>query len=252
MDLQTAADRLGVHYQTAYRWVRDGSLAAAKVGPAYEVSEDELARFSRKRARPLPPPHTTKVRSWTAQMERLYATLRDGDELAARRVVDRLHEGGVAPLDLCEQLFAPALRRLGDDWAAGRTTVAEGHRASAICDRLLVRCAVHPRGRPRGSCIVATAPGELHGLPALMASIVLRADRWQVHHLGTQVPPAELAALMAASGATTVVLSHTNADAAASTKDAAKAVARAGGRALVGRPGSSLRELLAAARGTLS
>src|SRR3954471_22110114 len=184
MDLQTAADRLGVHYQTAYRWIRDGSLAAAKVGPAYEVSEEELTRFSRKRSRPIPPPSTTRVRNWPVQMERLYAAVRDGDELAARRIVDRLHDGGVTPLDLCEQLFTPALRRLGDDWAAGRATVAEEHRASAICDRLIVRCAVHPRGRPRGSCIVATAPGELHGLPALMASIVLRADRWQVHHLG--------------------------------------------------------------------
>jgi excisionase family DNA binding protein len=35
VDLQTAAARLGVHYQTAYRWVRDGSLPAMKRGTTY-------------------------------------------------------------------------------------------------------------------------------------------------------------------------------------------------------------------------
>lgn len=247
MDLQTAADRLGVHYQTAYRWVREGSLAAAKVGPAYEVSEEELVRFSRKRALPTPPPATTRVRDWSVQADRLYRAVCDGDELAARRVVDRLHEGGIAPLELCEHLFGPVLRRLGDDWEAGDVSVAEEHRASAICERLVTRCAVHPRGRPRGVCIVATAPGELHGLPGLMASIVLRADRWQVHHLGTQVPANELVALMSATGADTVVLSVANSGAVAATRSLANAVTRAGGRVLVGHPGASLQDLLAAA-----
>jgi excisionase family DNA binding protein len=32
MDLESAAAVLGVHYQTAYRWVRTGVLPVAKVG----------------------------------------------------------------------------------------------------------------------------------------------------------------------------------------------------------------------------
>ena len=38
MNLKTAALRLGVHYQTAYRWVRSGQLVAVKVGAGYEIS----------------------------------------------------------------------------------------------------------------------------------------------------------------------------------------------------------------------
>jgi excisionase family DNA binding protein len=47
--LKTAARRLGVHYQTAYRWVRSGQLVAVKVGAGYEISDAALARFEAQR-----------------------------------------------------------------------------------------------------------------------------------------------------------------------------------------------------------
>ena len=50
MNLKQAARRLGVHYQTAYRWVRSGELVAVKVGTRYEVSEASLERFVNRRA----------------------------------------------------------------------------------------------------------------------------------------------------------------------------------------------------------
>ena len=37
MDLREAADALGVHYQTACAWVRQGILPARKVGRGYAV-----------------------------------------------------------------------------------------------------------------------------------------------------------------------------------------------------------------------
>jgi len=50
VNLKTAARRLGVHYQTAYRWVRSGELVAVKVGSGYEISDAALARFQAQRA----------------------------------------------------------------------------------------------------------------------------------------------------------------------------------------------------------
>jgi PAS domain S-box-containing protein/excisionase family DNA binding protein len=46
MNLKVAAERLGVHYQTAYRWVRSGELTAMRVGTRYDVSEAAIARFT--------------------------------------------------------------------------------------------------------------------------------------------------------------------------------------------------------------
>jgi excisionase family DNA binding protein len=49
VNLKTAARRLGVHYQTAYRWVRGGQLVAVKVGAGYEISEAALELFHAQR-----------------------------------------------------------------------------------------------------------------------------------------------------------------------------------------------------------
>ena len=249
MDLQTAASRLGVHYQTAYRWVRDGSLPAMKYGTSYEISETDLETFRARREAPAPPPRRTVVRSWDHHVERLYDHLITGDELASRSVVDRLHEGGIDPLDLCEQLFTPVLRQVGLAWAAGEVSVAEEHRASAMCERLLARLAVHPRGRPRGVAVVATAVGEEHSLPAAMAALALRSDRWQVHHLGTQVPTDDLIDLVRALDSDIVVLSTTHPSALAGSEEVAKRVrGETRTEVLVGGPGEGLRHLLDTAR----
>ncbi len=249
VDLQSAADRLGVHYQTAYRWVRDGSLPAVKHGAVYDIEEADLVRFQEQRKTPAPPPKQATVRSWQHQVERLYALLVEGDELDARQLLDRLREGMIEPLVLCEELFAPTLRAIGDAWADGRISVAVEHRASAICERLVARLSVHPRGRPRGVCLVTTPPGEQHGLPAAMAALVLRADRWQVHHLGTEVPTVDLIEMARHLSATLVVLSTTEPEVASGAKSTADQV-RAGCSAhvLVGAPGMSLRDLVALAR----
>lgn len=49
MNLKTAASRLSVHYQTAYKLVRSGSLAAVKIGGTYEISEAALERYRAER-----------------------------------------------------------------------------------------------------------------------------------------------------------------------------------------------------------
>jgi len=248
MDLRSAADRLGVHYQTAYRWVREGSLRAVKIGPSYDVSEDDVERFEADRSTPAPPPATTVVRSWSVQQDRLHKMLVDGDELAARQLVERLDGGGLGMLALCEDLFTPVLARIGLDWAEGRLGVAIEHRASAICERLIARIAVHPRGRPRGVAVVCTPPGEEHSLPASMATVCLRADRWQVHHLGTEVPVPDLVALLTSLKADLLVLSVCNPELNGSAGAAAAAGRAAGLTVLVGGPDRTLRQLVELAR----
>ena len=150
---------------------------------------------------------------------------------------------------LCENLFVPALRRIGEQWADNVVSVAQEHRASAITERILARIAVHPRGRPRGVAMVTTPPGEEHSLPAAMAALALRADRWQVHHLGTQAPQDDLAQLALEEQTDLVVLSVANPAAASAAEREADALRALGHRVLVGHPGTALRRVLADARG---
>src|SRR3990170_3863777 len=45
LSLRECADRLGVHYMTAYKYVRHGRLAATKVGPEWRGLSGDLEAF---------------------------------------------------------------------------------------------------------------------------------------------------------------------------------------------------------------
>jgi excisionase family DNA binding protein len=249
MQLRDAAEVLGVHYQTAYAWVRQGVLPARKTSRGYDVSEDDVSALAARRASGTAPRPHIRVRDWDAQADRLHAAIMAGDETGARHAFDRLARG-VPLAELCERVVAPALRRVGEDWAAGGVSIAAEHRASAICERLIATRTSQPQGRPRGIAVVATPPGERHGLPALMATACLREDRWLVHHLAADVPAAEVAALAREAGAGLVVLSSATTEASCTATEAAAEITRSvpGLTVLTGRPGDSLSGLRQLAR----
>jgi MerR family transcriptional regulator, light-induced transcriptional regulator len=248
MRLNEAADLLGVHYQTAYGWVRSGRLPARKIRGDYELSEAGVLALAEQRAAGRAPAGLIRVRDWPAQAERLYEAIVNGHETRATRAMERL-AGHVSLTDLCDRVIAPALRRIGDGWQAGSISIAQEHRAAAICERLIARYTAQPAGRPRGIAVVATPPGERHGLPALMAAACLREHRWQVHHLASDLPAAEISALAAHVGARLVVLSTAcegSAEAARQVADAVHAAAPAV-TVLTGHPGQTLSSLTARA-----
>ena len=248
MDLREAAGTLGVHYQTAYAWVRDGTLPARKVGRGYELDGTDVETLAARRRLGRRPARPIHVRVWPAQAQGLYSVITAGEETQARHRVERL-AAGVSLIDLCEHVIAPMLRQLGDEWAAGRVSIAQEHRASAICERLIAYHFRQPAGRPRGTAVVATPPGERHGLPSLMAAACLREDRWLVHHLASDLPVDEVIQLAGQVGADLVVLSSARSETAHRAREAAQAItaARPHLNVLVGRPGDSLHDLLARA-----
>jgi len=251
MQLREAADVLGVHYQTAYGWVRQGLLPARKVGRGYEVSDSDVRALAAHREAGQEPRHHIEVRDYSAQAGRLYSAIAGGEETRARQGLARL-AGGVTLIDLCELILSPALRQIGDNWAAGQLSIAREHRASAICERLLATHAQQPQGRPRGTAVVTTPPGERHALPALMAAACLREDRWLVHHLATDLPIAEAERLAQDVGADLLVLSCATTEGRDRALAAASdlAAARPGLPVLVGRSGASLHDLRQQARNT--
>jgi excisionase family DNA binding protein len=246
LDLESAASVLGVHYQTAYRWVRTGLLPAVKVRGGYELDPDLVAAFAHERrqdrrvpARPVP--------DCALEAGSLAHALGCGDDAAARRLVEALQREGACPTAICDLVMAPALRHLDTERALGSVLPGEVAVAAEICERLLCLLASPPRGRPRGLAIVASPDGERHRLPGLMATVALRADRWRVHHLGCGIPSADLAEFVAAEGPDLLVVSLTALPAAVTTTVLAT-VSDASVPVLVGAPGLSLTQLTADAQ----
>lgn len=247
LTLGQAAAELGVHYQTAYRWVRQGELAAVKRNSVYEVEREAITELRLRRQAAVPIPAARRVRSWNRLADRLYGLLRAGDETRAREAVDELVAAGVGLAELCDLLLVPVLRRIGDEWSNGELGVAVEHRASAICGRVLGRWSPASPGRPRGVAVVCAAPGDEHGLPGLMATVVLRERHWKVHHLGVGVPPPDVAALADTEGADLVAISVTWPPAEPAGRRLAELLAAPGRRVLLGAPGATTAELLESA-----
>ena len=247
LDLQRAADELGVHYQTAYRWVRTGKLPAQLVDGRYQVEPHAIKDLSDKRSAPSAPAPPS-VNRLSRAAERMHDALASGDEGAVRTIAHGLLDEGASIIDVIQYVLVPPLVRIGAEWHAGRLTIWVEHRASAIVERLLGGIAPNPRGRRRGTVMVAAVTGDLHSLPTSMAAVALRGDNWHVEHLGANMPPDELVRFCGEHPVDVAVLSATNPDTAALAAQTADRLRSAGLGVVLGGPGRTLDDLIAQTR----
>jgi excisionase family DNA binding protein len=185
ISLREAAERLGVHYMTAYRYVRTGRLAATRDGVRWMVDLADLAglRSPARRAR-----GTARA----ARPATLAARMIAGDEAGAWAVVEGALASGSDPADVHLDLLVPALVSVGDGWAAGTISVADEHRAATVAQRLIGRLGPRfaRRGRKRGVVVLGAPPGELHSLPTAIVGDLLRGAGFEVLDLGANAPAA--------------------------------------------------------------
>ncbi|MFG2577149.1 B12-binding domain-containing protein [Streptomyces sp. NPDC048481] len=141
----------------------------------------------------------------------LWAAVTGRDEQAAVRTVCAAADAGADEETLLLDVVARVQHRVGVEWAAGRTSVAEEHAASAITDRVVAALA-HRRaaaGGPgtRGRVTVACVDGEWHALPARLLAEVLVRRGWQVDFLGAHTPTQHLVAHVHQTNPVAVLLS---------------------------------------------
>jgi MerR family transcriptional regulator, light-induced transcriptional regulator len=251
LELHEAADALGVHYQTAYRWVRSGRLPAQLVGGRYRLARHDLVQVDADRQTPLAPRPPSDKRLHH-QVERMYDALVIGNEPQARLITHRIVGEGTNVVVFIQRVLVPALRRIGNAWQHGELPIWSEHRASAIAERVLAELSPNPRGRRRGVVAVAAVSGDHHSLPTLMATVVLRDANWQVHHLGADTPSAELVRFCTKEPVDLAVITVTNPVSIEVAEHAAADLRAAGIRTVVGGPGRTLDDLLDQARGALS
>lgn len=250
LELHQAAELLGVHYQTAYRWVRNGRLPARTVDRRYVVLRKDLDALEQSRTAPSSPTAPSPKRI-DRQADRMHQALLDGDEPAVRKIARQLVDDGTGLVELIQSVFAPPLRRIGQAWHDGELTIWVEHRASAIVERTLGELAPNPRGRRRGTAMVAAVSGDQHSLPTTMATVALREANWHVHHLGPDMPGDELVRFCEEFDVGVAVISNTNPDVADLANDTARRIRSDGRGAIVGGLGSSLEQLLTEAKAAL-
>jgi MerR family transcriptional regulator, light-induced transcriptional regulator len=188
LTLHEAAVALGVHYMTAYRYVRLGLLPAIKAGGAWQVKAVDVDAFRAGGA--LAPQAAGGSRRRAPWAERLEARLLAGDARGSWGVVEAALAAGADPDEIYVDVLGPAMASIGDRWERGEIDVSLEHRATAIAMRLVGRLGPRfvGRGRTRGAIIVGAPAGEHHALPVAMLADLLRGRGWDVSDLGADVP----------------------------------------------------------------
>ena len=183
LTLREAAEELGVHYMTAYRYVRTGRLAATKEGAEWRVKRSDLKALD---SADNPPARKRNV-DWEG---RLYDRLVAGDEAGSWKVVESAMASAHEPTDIYIEMLAPALRHIGQQWHAGKLDIAVEHQASAIASRIVGRVGalMRPRGRRRGTIVIGGPAGERHSLSIAITADIMRASGYDVVDVGADVP----------------------------------------------------------------
>lgn len=222
--LGEAAGRLGVHYMTVYRYVRTGRLPAVKRAGEWWVEEADVDHLRRA---PRAAPRRGARRSWAT--DRMAGRLLAGDEIGAWTVAESALASGASPADVHVELLSPALRAIGERWAAGEIGVGDEHRASVVARRVVNR--LGPRfsrpGRKRGVVVIGAVAGERHEIPGAMVADQLRGSGFEVAELGADTPAESFAAAATLLQPLCVLVSVTgigHEDAVAATVDALRAV----------------------------
>jgi len=193
LTVQQVADLLGVHYMTAYRYVRTGRLVARRVGTEWRVRRSDI---DTRQA-----PATAGRSKSTARVHRrrygpqLSACLVDGDEAGAWRVTQEALAAAFSLEDLYLDVLPASMRYVGDEWAAGRVTVAQEHRATTLMYRLIGRLGpgfIRP-GRTRGVVLLGAPSGDHHGLATALLADPLRGRGFRVADLGAHTPAGSFA-----------------------------------------------------------
>lgn len=186
LTLHEVAARLGVHYNTVYRYVRRGRLEARQVDGEWRVAPaalDELAQAPKRSGR-------RGSQNFEVLRERMLRRLIAGDVEGSWDIATDCLDAGAEPTEIHTELLGPAMAEIGERWAQGELAVQDEHRATAVTNLLLGRLSTRfrRRGRRKGKVVLGAAPGDQHSLAVAMMADILRANGFEAIDLGADVP----------------------------------------------------------------
>jgi DNA-binding transcriptional MerR regulator/methylmalonyl-CoA mutase cobalamin-binding subunit len=176
------------------------------------VAEDEAARERRQATEGAP---GTRAAGWDGARASNAAEVIDAALALAQALdapaLDDLLRRAATRLGITlflDAVAVPLLRRIGEEWHAGRLTPAQEHLASAVLHEIVLETmrSLAPR---EGSArlLVATLAGERHAIGAALVGATAAVAGWNVTYLGADLPASEIATAAKARGVRAVAVS---------------------------------------------
>jgi excisionase family DNA binding protein len=190
------ARALGVGVTTVKRWVDDGILPAHRTpGGHRKLLMADVLRLAREGKFPQGDLSLLAARSGTPDLTQLCqdltAALLAGHGAEVRRLLRGAYYAGTAPAALADEIVAPAMARLGDDWEHGRIDVLHEHRGSMQCAAAVQELSAQLTDRPaehRPLAVGGGPEGDPYLLATLLIELVLLDLGWDVINLGPNTP----------------------------------------------------------------
>jgi MerR family transcriptional regulator, light-induced transcriptional regulator len=176
------------------------------IGRIAALGLDELAKLDQESASEPSPagPATGATRDISSAALR---SIQRNDAAELQSVLERAAVTLGVP-DFLDGVVDPTLEAIGQGWSEHSISVAQEHLSTAVFRRVLGwLLRVYEVKADASRIIVATPPGELHELGALMAAVTAAAEGWAVTYLGPNLPLAELVNVARQTGARAVALS---------------------------------------------
>jgi len=153
------------------------------------VEADREAAAHAEAVTPAPP----RGASARAHFDACLAAVREMDPVALDAALVNAAVNLNVPV-LLEDVLSPLLERVGEQWRHGPLRVAHEHLATSHLRSFLGGMVVSSNSAARGPhLVVATPPGQMHELGALMAAVTGAGGGWLALYLGPNVPIDEIA-----------------------------------------------------------
>lgn len=197
------------------RLLTDAGRPISLVAALDDEAAEALLMEDRAQATPAPAAHGDRTSAPERMVEAAFGMVMelDGDGLEAllRRSAVTL---GAYPF--LEGVVGVLLHRVGTAWTRRELGPAHEHLCTSVVERVLgwlVDPASVTPGSPR--VVMATLPGERHGLGARLVAAAAALEGWHVTNLGVDLPARDIAGAARSVGARAVAVSVVNAEVAA-------------------------------------
>jgi trimethylamine corrinoid protein len=120
------------------------------------------------------------------------AALLTTDKAKAEDVARRALDAGMAPSDIMQNGFVAGIRELGEKFDKGEVFLPELMLAAEAMQAAMEICnAALPEGKSetRGVVVLGTVEGDVHDIGKAIVAAYLRANGYEVHDIGKDVPP---------------------------------------------------------------
>jgi len=114
------------------------------------------------------------------------------DKAKAEDVAKRALDAGMDPSDIMQKGFVAGIRELGEKFDKGEVFLPELMLAAEAMQAAMEICnAALPEGKSetRGVVVLGTVEGDVHDIGKAIVAAYLRANGFEVHDIGKDVPP---------------------------------------------------------------